>query len=74
LDSSLIAIENTGGFRLPRHAPQFTEAAEAFHLDREMAMVEASDASAYAKATHGYATLPVAAQVMPEPVALRRAA
>ncbi len=40
---SVLAVINTGGYSLPRHTPQFTEAAEAFALDREFAAAIESD-------------------------------
>lgn len=42
-------ITDPFGFSFPRHAEEFTEIAEVFHIDRQWAMMEESDVQGYAR-------------------------
>ena len=55
---SVLAVINTGGYSLPRHAPQFSEAAEAFLLDRQYNEAVESD-EPRAAALAGYPPRPI---------------
>ena len=67
---SVLAVINTGGYSLPRHTPQFTEAAEAFALDAQYAEAVESDQPRMA-ALAGYPPRPIPSQ---QGIGYRRAA
>jgi len=56
---SVLAVIDTGGYSLPRHSPQFSEAAEAFALDQEYAEAVESDAPHVAAAAGFLRPVPV---------------
>ncbi len=68
---AVLAVIDVGGYSLPCHDPQFTEAAEAWALDHEFEMVNDSDVPEMARA-YGYP--PCTVEPAPEPSAYRRAA
>ncbi len=66
----VLAVIDTGGYSLPRHTPQWTEAAEAWHLDREFNEAVKSD-QPHLAALAGYPPRPIPNQ---QGHGLRRAA
>ena len=58
---SVLAVINTGGYSLPRHTPQWTEAAEAFALDQEYAEAAESD-QPHLAVLAGYPARPIPSQ------------
>ncbi len=69
--TDILAIQNAGSFTLPRHTPTWTEAAEAWHLDRQYAEVVESDQPQAAAAAGFLRPVPIPSQ---QGIGYRRAA
>ena len=68
--SDILAIQN-GTYSLPRHTPTWTEAAEAWHIDREFEMAVESDVPHLAAAAGYIHPVPIPSQ---QGIGYRRAA
>ena len=70
MGADILAIENTGGYVLPRHMPTWSEVAESWHLDREYSAATESD-QPHLAALAGYPARPIPSQ---QGIGYRRAA
>ena len=50
----IVAIFTGGGALVPSSSEQFTETAEAFHIDRQWAMIDEADVQGHARQAYGW--------------------